>query len=60
VLKSQSEKQLAIYRNHREGATQLLAVGESPVPAGVDAARLAAWTTVASVVLNLDEAITKE
>jgi mono/diheme cytochrome c family protein len=31
-----------------------------PVPAGRDVANLAAWTTVARVLLNLDETITRE
>ncbi len=60
VLRAQADKQLAIYRNYPQGAEQLLRVGESPVPADLDKARLAAWTTVASVILNLDETITKE
>jgi hypothetical protein len=34
--------------------------GDSPLPANADAAQLAAYTGVASLILNLDEAITKE
>ena len=33
-------------------------VGEPP-PADLDRARLAAWTSLASVILNLDETVTK-
>lgn len=57
---------LAIYKDardrfeaNRDGAKTLLAVGESPSARGGDAAELAAWTTVASMILNLDETISK-
>jgi len=40
-------------------AKKLLAVGHSPLPEKLDPAELAAWTTVASLVLNLDETISK-
>jgi len=38
----------------------LLTVGESPRRTKIDAAELAAWTTVASTILNLDETITRQ
>lgn len=41
-------------------AEKLLAVGDSPRDTKLDANELAAWTTLASVVLSLDETITKE
>ncbi len=53
-------------RHHRHfaadtAATQsLLDVGESPIDPSLDPAELAAYTSVASVVLNLDEVVTKE
>ena len=34
--------------------------GEAPPLAGVDPAELAAWSTVTSMILNLDAAVTKE
>jgi hypothetical protein len=34
--------------------------GKSPVQLGTEVAELAAYTTIASLMLNLDEAITKE
>jgi hypothetical protein len=40
-------------------ATRLLAVGESQPDPTLDATELAAWMTVASMVLNLDESIGK-
>ncbi|MGH9842622.1 MAG: hypothetical protein ACREEM_28090 [Blastocatellia bacterium] len=38
----------------------LLRIGESARDATMDPAELAAWTMVASAILNLDETITKE
>ena len=38
---------------------RLLAVGGQPVPEGADRPALAAWTAAASVLLNLDETISK-
>jgi hypothetical protein len=43
-----------------EKAKQLLKIGDSPRDEKLDAGELAAWTTLCSLVLNLDEAITKE
>jgi hypothetical protein len=37
----------------------LLGVGESPNPVNIDPAELAAWTSVARVILNLHETITR-
>jgi hypothetical protein len=59
VLKKVFDEQLAHYRANADAATKLLAVGESPRDERLDPAELAAWTTVASVILNLDEAVTK-
>jgi hypothetical protein len=60
ILEEAARKQLADYRQDRSAASSLLHVGESPVDARFDIAELAAWTTVASMILNLDETITKE
>ncbi len=48
------------FRSKPEDADALLKQGDSPRPAGVDAAELAAWSTVTSMILNLDAAVTKE
>jgi hypothetical protein len=45
------------YAGELEAAKALVEVGEAPVPAGLDAAELAAWTLIASSVLNLDAVI---
>ena len=42
-----------------EAANKLIAIGESPRDEDLDAAEHAAWTIVASVLLNLSETVTK-
>ncbi|NBO63466.1 MAG: DUF1553 domain-containing protein, partial [Acidobacteria bacterium] len=60
VLRDLMLKQLTRYRHDREAATALLSVGESKADPAIDPAELAAWTMVATTILNLDETITKE
>jgi hypothetical protein len=48
------------FRQDPKASSRLLAVGESPHDGRLDRAELAAWTSVANMILNLDEAITKE
>ncbi len=60
LLRNLAARQLAHYRGDPEAARKLLAVGESRPEPSLDAAELAAWTTVASVILNLDETISKQ
>jgi hypothetical protein len=43
-----------------QSAEKLLAVGDAPRDPKLDVSELAAWTTLANVVLSLDETITKE
>ena len=50
---------LARFRAEPAAAKKLLAVGKTARGAGTDDVELAAWTTVASMLLNLDETITK-
>ena len=57
TLESLAARQLTHYRQHPEAAGVLLQVGESNAGAGLDQAELAAWTTVAQVILSLDETI---
>jgi hypothetical protein len=52
-------KHRAEYAANRKAAEALLSVGISPKPDGVDAAELAAWTSVSRVLLNLNETITR-
>jgi len=48
------------YQTDRKAALDLLSQGESPRNEVLDLAELASYTTVASLILNLDETITKE
>jgi hypothetical protein len=59
VLRHVFETRLAKYRHDPDAAKKLLRVGEAPVNDKLDAAELAAWSAVANVVLNLDEAVTR-
>jgi hypothetical protein len=60
------ETMLDLQRRHRaayaadpKAADELLAIGATPVPAGLDTTDLAAWTHVARILLNLHETITR-
>jgi hypothetical protein len=59
LLEALYRKHLAQYRADPKAAAALLAVGDRPAPKDMDAAELAAWTSVARVVLNLHETITR-
>ncbi|NND98191.1 MAG: DUF1553 domain-containing protein [Pirellulaceae bacterium] len=56
IIDDATEKYLA----DAEAASQLLAIGESKRDETLDAATHAAWTIVASTLLNLDETLTRE
>ena len=60
VLSGVAAKQLAAYTQNESAARGLLAVGESKADEQLPVAELAAWTNVATMIMNLDEAITKE
>ena len=60
VLRGLLDGRRDVFRKDRPSAVKLLGVGESPRDRRLDAAEHAAWTTVASVILNLDETITKQ
>jgi hypothetical protein len=59
VLQKLHAKHLAEYRADEKSAGELLQVGEAPSDEDLDAAELAAWTSVARVLLNLHEMITR-
>jgi hypothetical protein len=48
------------YREHADQAAQFIAHGKAPRAQDIAASELAAWTAIASLILNTDEAITKE
>ncbi len=52
-------QQLARFRKDAESAHKLLSVGEAMHNEHLDQAELAAWTSVCSAILNLDETITR-
>ena len=64
--KTEAEVLTKVYERHRtqyeadpESAKQLLNVGTLPVNESLDTVELAAWTSVARIVLNLNETITR-
>jgi hypothetical protein len=59
VLKQMLQKCEAKYQRDAEAAKKLIAVGESPVDEKLDPSELAAYTMVASLLLNLDETLNK-
>jgi hypothetical protein len=59
LLLALMQRRLEHYRKEPALAEHLIATGDSK-PAKLNAPELAAWTMVASTVLNLDETITKE
>jgi hypothetical protein len=59
VLQKTYAEQLTTFRQDPASAKALIKVGESPPPEKVDPVELAAMTTVANVLLNLNETITK-
>jgi hypothetical protein len=60
ILTASLERTLLDFQADQAGAEALLHVGEAPTQPGLNAAELAAYTTVASTLLNLDETVTKE
>ena len=60
VLRTLLAGRLKAFREDRQSALKLLSVGESRRDRRLDATELAAYTTVASVILNLDETISKQ
>jgi hypothetical protein len=60
VLRQALAGQRQHFRQDPSAAAELIRIGDSPAPAGIDPVELAAHTLVASLVLNLDEVITKE
>jgi len=59
VLRETLELQRLRFRANEAAARQAIAVGESPVPTDVSPVELAAYTMTANMLLNLDEAVTK-
>ena len=60
ILADGYRKHLDRFRQDRAAALKLVNVGEARRDEKLDVAELAAYTTVAGLILNLDETITKE
>jgi hypothetical protein len=60
VLRRGLDRQLTEYRKNPAAAKKLLKVGQSATDSKLDEAELAAYTEMCRLILNLDEAITRE
>jgi hypothetical protein len=60
ILRKLYAKQLDSYGGDQVKTAQLLSIGEGKTDSNLPKAEMAAWTSVASVLLSLDETITKE
>lgn len=60
LLAAAADRALRDFAADRPAAENLLKVGAIPADARLDPVQLAAWTTVASTLLNLDETITRD
>jgi hypothetical protein len=59
VLEQLHAEHATFYADQPDMARQLIAVGDSQPPSELEAAELAAWTSVARTILNLHETITR-
>jgi hypothetical protein len=59
VLRKMHDRALKAYQADAPAAKSLITVGESKTDEHLSAVELAAWTLVASEVMNLDESLTK-
>jgi hypothetical protein len=59
VLQKVLEQELAIYSENEKDALAFLKAGEKPPDKTIAPAELAAWTSIARVILNLHETITR-
>lgn len=59
IVRKSFDSVLAGYRLKTDEATKLITTGATPPRADADVPELAAWTIVASEILNLDETITR-
>ena len=60
VLRQCYHEQLASFQADRIAALKFISAGQAPRLANLDVAEHAAWTAVATMLLNLDEAIMRE
>jgi len=60
VLKEFYDEQSKVFKENPKRADELLSVGESPRDEKLDPYDHAAWTLLASIILNLDETLNRE
>ena len=60
ILQAAFNNSLRRFAPDQKSATEFLSIGEYPRDAKLNVGELAAYTTVASLIFNLDETITKE
>ena len=60
ILSDLYQKHFQEYTADTAAAQKLITAGEHPAPKGLNPTELAAWTSVARVILNLNETITRE
>ncbi len=60
VISAGLNRSRAEYRANEEAAAELLAIGESPRREDLDPTEHAAWTSACLVLLNMDEALSRE
>jgi len=60
ILTAGFQVHLAKYRKDHNGAVELISTGEAPRNKKLDPTEHAAYTAIGSVILNLDEVVTKE
>lgn len=60
VTEREHQRALDHYRTHPEAALAFATVGQQPSPTRESAPAIAAWMVTASLMLNLDEAMTRE
>ncbi len=60
LLSALFDKHLGEYEKDVKAAQRLLNIGDRPIPTDKQAPELAAWTSVARVILNLHETITRQ
>lgn len=60
LLEDLYQSQLAHFQTHLTSAEELIKAGDYPLAKDIHPAELAAWTIIASTILNLDEVLTRD
>ena len=60
ILRAGFERNLANFRKNPDAAMKLVSIGSAPRDPRLDVPELAAYTITSSIILNLDEAVTRQ